>query len=136
MRGNEIKMNMPDEIYAWEFDNDSSAKRLVSGEGIWQSEEPHGIFDAVKYVKTPLWIPIDTAPLDTHVLLWYPIQKMIIKGTIYEIGTGRKRTPYPDSLKSQYCSSESCDCGAWCDYSEDEYPTHWMPIPDAPEVIV
>lgn len=73
------------------------------------------------------WQPIDTAPKDGNALLlnigWpWPIMGM-----------------WNDCQKEWVCAYPQCNVvgGQWNDtYFENEYdtPTHWMPLPELPEV--
>ena len=78
-------------------------------------------------VTPNVWQPIDTAPSDTQVVLWWPKKRLAMSGwyVLGETLEGHVITPnpwhwYPD-----------------CDYNvigEDDEPSHWMPMPKPPEV--
>jgi hypothetical protein len=75
----------------------------------------------------PEWRPIDTAPKDgTRIDVW------LSGGRIPDVYWGLPRHDCGEA--GAYC--DSCPVGeGWCDaygyLTEDEQPTHWMPLPAA-----
>ena len=60
------------------------------------------------------WQPIETAPKETRVLLWVPLdkQKWAIRSGGYDLYYGRWFYDGPQ---------------------DDHQPTHWVPLPDPPK---
>lgn len=122
-------MNMPYEIYAGKFNDASCGKRLVSGEGIWQSEEPHSIYDSVKYVKEPKWRPIETAPKDGSDVL---LGELYADGSMI-MAVGMWWANCWGALGNQALILQNGSPLFMIPLEIN--PTHWMPLPDAPEVV-
>ena len=71
------------------------------------------------------WQPIETAPRDgTHILV-------LMEGAVIEAWW---ETGFEEWLGNWDCVTlPSHGCG--CCYSSNAEPTHWMPLPAAPEVV-
>lgn len=71
------------------------------------------------------WQPIATAPVNESVLVFIPHQEH------YGIGVYRALRPHFGSLRPWQVTG--LHFGRDC--HEDESPTHWMPLPEAPSLI-
>ena len=79
-----------------------------------QSAYEQGKKDAV-----PKWLPIETAPMDgSFILAYWPTMKI---------------TNFPETIFSDFCSEHDIWYLARDLDFGPVYPTHWMPLPAAPQ---
>ena len=84
--------------------------------------------DYIKLIVESSWQPIDTLPIDTPVILYFP-----------SLGIHIGRFEYMLSHKELSTGHYYKATGGWAfnianrvDYV-NEQPTHWMPVPDRPD---
>lgn len=70
------------------------------------------------------WRPIETAPKDGHILLAFPLRG-VIRGIWRSDQDAKKPRPY---------WSHDCERIFGVNATRNDQPTHWMPLPDPPEI--
>ena len=80
-------------------------------------------------VSEDRWLPIETAPKDgTEVLLWFPPREVAINGHYGEVSDGDWESGYGNWMEWLIADE------LWFQEDPSDAPTHWMPLPKAPEM--
>lgn len=69
------------------------------------------------------WQTIETAPLDTPILIWDGSMQCVAKKSIYTYQSG-----------SPFTTWDCVGASGWDCEDTFETPTHWMPLPPPPAV--